>query len=597
MNLEKLAAVQSVEIDINIETDDIYDHRESKKEALQLILRLNERAFKENPLHKKIELADDYWGLYNPIRGSSEAIDFSFMDGLGFHKHTNISVLKSVLKCWVLDRLINDRLTATTVQTYYKHVKDAIIKTHIFLQGEANAYSKYVQDLPIADAPKHQILSSVLNFLSYFNDIDSKGYYIEMLHRLLNSLKLESNSRIIPSGPNILKFSVILDNFYQTEEHSSKEYLHYFPLLLWWKITTIIPLRPFEFCGIDPECLVYESNKCYLKLPRLKDNIVYKRNLRRKQIIDKFQIPTRIEELIKEYIALVEGFGHENRKTFISRKVYSLTLPTGEREGRLKRTNDAFLSPDLQCLLERFYSNIVNDKYGFSYTNLPPVGKKPKDVVNSDILSDLIKIRPIDSRHIAFINMLAQGWSKPEIARFGGHLLLETQANYQNHQEYWIEVETRKLMQKFKLGQKAPSVKDDSTINKDSYSLSVRLDAAFKKKFILRPPATKTKKKLKIGYCTDPLQLCKTHCFHCDYWRVTSKEFETRGVELRSFISECDHTIVGLHSFLKDLNRIVFEEDLNPEIAEKILSTQKKLDDEIFKRASLIYNMERSLVT
>ncbi|AVV57017.1 hypothetical protein C7121_13325 [Paenibacillus glucanolyticus] len=595
MNLTKLAAAQSVDIDIELETADIFDHQQSIKEAKLLIRELNERSFQENTLHKQIDFSDDYWGLFNPIRGNSEDIDFTFMSQLGFYSHIKADELKIALKCWVLDRLIKDRLTASSVQTYFFHVKETITRTHIFLISEIEPYAEHIKGLPLADISKHQIVSSVLNFLSFYNNIPTVEQYTEALYRILNNLKPESKTRIIPSGMDILRFSSIVDDYFKVEDANQKDYLHYFPLLLWWRITTVIPLRPFEFCAISPDCLIYKNEKCYLKLPRLKGDKSYKRNVRRKQIVDKIQIPPDIEELIREYEKLVESYNHKTRKTLISRKVYDITLPAGESSYKRKRSNESFLSPDLQYLIERFYSNIVHRKYGLSYTHLPPVGKKSSQKDYSERNADLVRVRPIDSRHIAFINMLAQGWSKPEIARFGGHLLLETQVNYQNHQEYWIEVETRKLMQHFKLGMKISKAQEDGT-TRDSFTLSVRLDSAFKKKFILRPPATSIKKPLKLGYCTDSNQLCRTVCFHCDYWRLTTEEFENRAEELKAFIAECDHTIAGLFSFLKDLNRFVFEEELNPEIAGKILSTQKKIDDEIFKRSSLLYNMERSLV-
>lgn len=594
MNLTKLAAKQSIEIAIDLETAEIFDHKKSIRESNVLLHELNERCLQENNLHKQINFSDDHWGLFNPIRGCSEDIDFSFISGMSFYKNIIVDELKIALKCWVLDRLVNDRITAASVQTYFLHVKDAIIRTRIFQVNEVESYTEHIKSLPLADSPKRQIISSVLNFLSYYYNISSVDQYTKAMYKILNNLKLGSNTRNIPSGIHILRFSSIVDSYFEAEDDINN-YLHYFPLLLWWKITTVIPLRPYEFCAIVPDCLIHENNKCYLKLPRLKGDNSYNRNLRRKQIVDKIQIPPDIEGLITEYKKLIEGYNHTTRKTLISRIVYDLTLPFGRKNHSRKRSNESFLYPDLQCLIERFYSNIVHIKYGLSYTNLPPIGKRSSEKDYSNQNADLVRVRPIDSRHIAFINMLAQGWSKPEIARFGGHLLLETQANYQNHQEFWIEVETRKIMQHFKLGLKISNDKNDEDVVKDSFILSIRLDSAFKKKFILRPPATATRKLLKLGYCTDLYQLCRTHCFHCDHWRITPEEFENKEEELKASIAECDHTIAGLFSFLKDLNRLVFEEDLNPEIAENILSTQKKIDDEIFKRSSLLYNIKRSL--
>ncbi|OUS78089.1 hypothetical protein B1748_04810 [Paenibacillus sp. MY03] len=594
MNLTKLAAVQTIEFDIDIETTDIFDQQKSLEEARILIQELNERSLHENKQHKHIELADDYWELFNPIRGNSEDIDFSFINELDFIKHSKKGEIKNVLKCWTLDRLINDQLTAATVQTYFLHVKDSIILTNLFSASKVQSYVENIKSLLLADIVKNQIVSSVLNFLSFYNSITSVELFSEALYGLKSNLKLESKSRTIPSGLDILRFSSILEDYFSVTESKKIEYLHYFPILLWWKITTIIPLRPFEFCSIEPSCLITDNKKYYLKLPRIKGEKFYKRNVRRKQIVDRILVPTEIKDLIQEYNSLIDKFNHTSRKTFISREVYDLTLPSGESSHKRKRSNDSFLSTDLQNLLERFYKNVVKPKYGLSYTHIPPIGKKSiKDDSNND--ADIVRVRPIDSRHIAFINMLAQGWSKPEIARFGGHLLLSTQASYQNHQEYWIEIETRKLMQYFKLGSKVFSAED--TNNKDSFIVTARIDSAFKKKFILKPPTTQFRKPLKIGYCTDEKQLCKTHCYHCKYWRLTVEELEERSDELKAFLSECDHNIAGLFAFLKDLNRFIFkDEELNPEIAENILSTQKKLDDEIFKRASFLYNVEQSQV-
>ncbi|NRF93226.1 hypothetical protein HQN89_19835 [Paenibacillus frigoriresistens] len=595
MKLTRLAALQTIEIDIDLETADVFDLQQSIIDSEVLLNELNDRCFQDNNLHKQIVFSDDYWGLYNPIRGCSEDIDFTFLNEIAFYKQDKANEIKVALKCWVIDRLINDRLTAASVQIYFLHVKDAIIRTRLFLINEVQSYTEQIKSLPIADSPKYQIVSSVLNFLSFYNSISTADQFINALYKILNNLKPQSKTRVIPSGIDIFRFSNIIDNYFKVEDINHKDYLHYYPILLWWRITTVIPLRPYEFCSIAPDCLKYENDKCYLKLPRLKGDNSYNRNLRRKQIVDKIQIPPDIEEIIRKYEQLVEKYDHTTRKTFISRKVYDLTLPVGEKSHTRKRSNESFLSPDLQSLIMRFYSNIVHRKYGLTYKHLPPVGRKSSKKDFKDQNADIVRVRSIDSRHIAFINMLAQGWSRPEIARFGGHLLLETQANYQNHQEYWIEVETRKLMQHFKLGMKISKHKNDDNAVKDSFTLSVRLDSAFKKKFILRPPTTSTRKPLKFGYCTDPEQLCRTHCFHCDYWRLTPQEFENNQEELQAFIADCDHTIAGLFSFLKDMNRFVFEEDLNPEIAANILSTQKKIDDEIFKRTSLLYNIERSV--
>lgn len=601
MNLEEIAAKQLVDIEIDIETEDIFDYKKTVNDSKKLIKVLEEESLAGDlEFVKKLDFEENEWIFWNGITGTSEVMDFSFVeDSFAFVKHVDVTVLTNVLKCWVLHRLTTDELTPTSVDTYLKHITEALIKTNGFCIGGADHYCEFIKSLNLSDGSKRQKIISVLNFLSFYDELDSEYEYTPQLFRLLNNLKVTSKSRTIPSGLHILKFSNILEHFFNNVEKSSEKYIRFLPLLLWWKITTVIPLRPFEFCAIKPDCLDYEGEeekrKCYLLLPRLKVSKKKKKYLNKKQLVSKICIPKDIESLINEYNEAIKGFNHDNRKTLISRLVYDKTNSVSSHN--LKRDNVAFLTPDLSSLIKAFYSEIIKNVYGLTSTHLPPIGRKSKKKKENNKY-DLIRVRSIDTRHIAFINMLAQGWSKPEIARFGGHHILETQESYQNHREYWIEEETQKMMEKFRLGVKiSPTIKDEDYEDleqNDGYLLSMRLDAAFKRKFILRPPTTQIKRKVKIGFCTDPLQACKGHCVHCDYWRISLEEFEEKRNEILMFIKESDEHIHELFAFLKDLQRFVFEGELNNEIAERIISSQKQIDDEIFKRAKLLYNIEKS---
>ncbi|MFC3749287.1 hypothetical protein [Paenibacillus sp. GCM10012306] len=591
MSIKALAAKYLYNIDfldeIVFETSEVFDYNFSRMEAYQLIEDLN------NIHALDINYESNKWHFYNNISGCTETMDFNFLDSLTFVKHLDIENVKTALKCWVLHRIVKDNLRATSVETYFNHVKEALLVTNAFAKNSVEDYSIFLASLALQDSPKRQKVISVLNFLSFYEEIDKEHLYSDKLGRVLRNLKKQNKSRLIPSGLDILKFSKMLEDYFENVDTKSKEYIHFFPILLWWRITTVIPLRPFEFCAIETDCMLYENEKCYLKLPRLKG----RKNKNRKQIIDKILIPRHIEELLNEYSHVIARFNHKSRKTFLSRLAYEKTLKNSMNIMCRKRSNDYFLTPDLQSLIERFYSEIIQGYYGFSYSNLAPVGRKSTQVVY-ECNSDLIRVRAIDSRHIAFINMLAQGWSKPEIARFGGHLILETQANYQNHEEYWIEEETQKLLKTFRLGIKTNTNISSDVIqyNCETHTLSNRLDAAFKHKFVLRPTTSSVTNKLKLGYCTDPLQACKSHCSHCNYWRISAEEFREKNNEIQQFINECDNQIHDLFAFLKDTHRFVHKGELNTQIADNVLSTQKKLNDQLLKRSTFLFNLEKSTV-
>lgn len=595
MNLNEIVAKIPIDFEIDIETEDLFDFNITIANTKDYIKQLKFESNKNRlPFIKTLEFDSNKWIFLNLITGNSEVFDFSPIEkAFTFVKHINANDLVNALKCWVIHRLVEDELSPNSVETYYIHLVEALIKTNAFNPDDVETYLEFINSLQLADGPKRQRVIAALNFLSYYEEIDHENQYTIELLRLLNNLKAVSKSRVIPPGTHILRFSIILEDFFKNCSKNDKNYIRYFPILLWWKITTILPLRPFEFCAIVPDCLEYEENKCYLKLPRLKMTNKQKKYLQKKQLVDKICIPRDIELLILEYQDLVKQNDKSDRLTLISREIYEKTNTGGSHN--LKRSNAAFLTPDLAWLINSFYEEIVKKIYQLTSTPLVQ-GKDISFLLTQELrTADLIRVRSIDTRHIAFINMLAQGWSKPEIARFGGHRVLETQEGYQNHREYWIEIETKKVMERFNLGlQTSNFISNKNSGIKDNHSLSIRLDAAFKKKFILKPPSTNTRKKLKLGICTDAMQRCKSHCLHCNYWRISSDEFELKKEKLLDFINECDKNIHELLAFLKDLNRFVFEGELNPDIASKILSSQKQINNELYKRAMLFHNLENS---
>jgi hypothetical protein len=595
MNLDKLAVKQLFLSEIDLETSDVFDYYNTLNEAKIQLEELRVTYQQNGYPEIDIDFDSDRWVFFNHISGGHESMDFSFVDTLKFVKQIKVSLLKNILKCWVVYRLAIDEVAPVTARTHYIHVKEAILQTHAFKRDRINEYLSFLQNLELNEIPKRAKIASVLNFLSYYEEIDHNQIYAVKLFELVNSLKVQKKSRLIPSGKNMLIFSNILEQYFASASKISSDYIHFYPLLIWWKITTIIPLRPYEFCAIERDCFIYENDKCYLKLPRLKQSKRSKKG-KGKQTIDRILIPVRIEKMILEYIEIIRDYGHETRKTLISRLVYERTLPVYSTAHR-KRLNDSFLTPDLSLLIVRFYSVVINKSLGLSWTTLPPVGRKAKTPSINNMDVDLIRVRAIDTRHIAFINMLAQGWSKIEIARFGGHLVLETQNGYQNHQEYWIEEETQKILHKFRLVVKqTPSIgQGEQEVQSSTSFFSMRWnEAAFKKNFILRPPTTTYKKELDLGYCTDLFQRCRTHCLHCDYWRISQEEYEERQEEVQSFIRQSDTHIFELFAFLKNLHRFVFSGELNPEIAERIISTQKEINDEVYKRAAFYRNLNES---
>lgn len=114
------------DIEIDLETDDIFDHKRTVRENKELIKVLKEENLKsELKFIKKLKYEEDKWIFWNVITGTSEVMDFSFVqDSFAFTQHLNVTTLKDVLKSWVLHRLTKDELTPTSIDTYFKHLSE-----------------------------------------------------------------------------------------------------------------------------------------------------------------------------------------------------------------------------------------------------------------------------------------------------------------------------------------------------------------------------------------------------------------------------------------------------------------------------------------
>ena len=144
----------------------------------------------------------------------------------------------------------------------------------------------------------------------------------------------------------------------------------------------------------------------------------------------------------------------------------------------LKIDSKSFDSSTFLYILNDFYDEIVCNRYGFKIIEQEEV----KVVEHSLSLNKVInrKIRPNDTRHFAFLNLMTQGYHPVEIARFGGHVSIYSQYHYHQHLEYWVDSEVMELMLKFNLNR-----------NIGQHTKDIFDEKEFKERFILNLRKTK----------------------------------------------------------------------------------------------------------
>ena len=361
---------------------------------------------------------------------------------------------------------------------------------------------------------------------------------------------MKENIRVLPPFPTILSFSYYLEHHFEKllalsqEGETEKELYVIYPLVIWWRLTNIIPMRPTEFCLMERDCFIKETR--YLKLSRRKN----KKNDKRVQVPDRLLLDEEMYRLINDYKEITESFGKTN--TLISYRSLIYVRPQRAR----KFDHNQFSIHSLTGLIQYFYG--VMEKEYNCYI--------PKED----------RLLPNDTRHLAFVSLMMQGHTPLEIARLGGHQTISAQYHYSGHTEHWVDCEVFKLMTKAK------------QLGKSSTPPSFIPDDV---KLKVYNPEGDCKIKLKIGYCKDKLQRCESKvCYFCSHWGITPEEFIEKQEEIKADISSKKGKINELIALVENTNRLIMDDELSRKDASlftDVKTTTNKLQNEIKNLATL----------
>lgn len=487
--------------------------------------------------------------------------------------HTYFSantIMIDVVKCWVTFFLENRSLD--TAKGHYTNLLLFIEQTNGFSKDYFDRYITYIEEeIGVKEETKSAHLFSVINFMEYYAECYFHDEFILELYRLKNKFCADSdNIRKIPSSRDVMKFSRCLEDYFETINPNSDDYIRYYPVLIWWKLTTIIPIRSGEFCNIRRNCLIHENNKVYLQLPRKK---MSKKGV---QIVDKILIPEEIYDLINIYMKITEPFGQT--KNLLS---YKAQFATSHRSATSKIFRDRYTLNVFKYILDAFYEKVLKEHFGLNVVPISDETKEDLQQIHYDIKQ---RLRPNDTRHLAFMNLYMQGFHPVEIARLGGHAKVSTQYGYQHHVEYWIDSEVEKAMANFNKTISAHENKKNTT---DIPTLNEKL----RLRAIFYCPTSDFKSPCEVGFCTDELRRCKTKtCYECTHWRIPEEDWEKAvdiiNEEVRNKISN----IKELHAFLNNLHKLILADkfsEINYRYSNQLTETTMEIRAEIDSIARL----------
>jgi len=470
---------------------------------------------------------------------------------------------KLLIKCWIGSLL--EKYRPSTCIHYFHHFCMAVNITKFFSLGRINHLVEWLHENHITNNEKTYVLSTVFSFFD-FSEIDNSSKYLAKLYDVRNKIKFVKNPIQLPSSKYILLFSYYLEKYFadikkdklSDDEEIIKKTILFYPILIWWNLTTIIPIRSTEFCLIKRDSISKEGNRFFVTITRIKKPLNDAVNY-----YNKIEINESMYYLLNNYIELTEEYGES--ETLISYRSLIYADNSGRRELQ-KRDLNSFNKNNLEKLLKRFYKEVINEYYQI---NVP---------FNQ-------RLSPNDTRHIAFVSLMMQGISPIEIARLGGHRTIAAQYHYSFHKEYWIDNEVFKLIKNYK---------NISTFDNNNIRYipeNVKLKA-------FESPTSSFKGELEIGYCSDSLIRCESkECMLCSHWRIDLDDLKVKHDQIIEKVNKNRNNLMELMNFIHKIHTNTALNTMTPEHLENeknIQQTFLNIKSELQNLSKLI-QIERSI--
>ena len=531
---------------------------------------------------------DKLWVTIRDNHDTYAYYDFSTLDKLRFYGFNTTHL--NLIKCWLVDRIEKRDLShITTDLTYIFNflLESCFLNEDVINEDNGFFVKDFFDDLEVKNDTKSYFKTVLISFFDF--NIKSGlvnttiwQKYLKQIQELKYSSAYENNGRDLPSTRNILLLGSYIDMFFSENKNDLATY--YMPVLLWWKITNVIPMRPSELAKKLPrDCLVQKDGLWYLKVNRSKlreDNTGGSL-----PIITEFQISDDIVKLIEEYKELTKGYG--KTETLISYPAYSSLKNILYKENNHHMTNlgnkivkSRFSSNILQRLLEDFYKYIILEKY------------------NVDLTNDMVNLG--DTRHFAILSLILQGYSRIEVALMSGHTSLRSNEHYYSNIEYYLDSEVYKLIYD----------RLQNVDNNESYATLENI-----KKVVSSMPENPPKPldqmgELDVGYCMCNFKedSCESvRCYKCRKWwceptvenykakveLVTKEHYVPKKEKLQKNVDEFIELLALYKPFISedlDGNKIISENPFNYDeiktkskaiafLAKEVIDTQMDLID------------------
>lgn len=247
-------------------------------------------------------------------------------------------------------------------------------------------------------------------------------------------------------------YDEIMRNWWQSDG-DYKLKLYFYPLYLFWSITTILPLRVNEFCYMPYDCITHVGT-CYritVRRSRLKGHDLYEPKLHAYTLekdyeLCSYEIPEWLYNEIENYRHISKDH-HRNHNLLFSLE-YMYENKPGRRTKPCDRDtvfNDEFLGN----LQRDFYLMIIEGEYDYHLVSESTLAERSEaDSESYQIQKDeILFIRSKETRHLAMINLILRGCNPIIIKDFAGHANEAMSAHYYSNFGNIIRTTTVRLFE------------------------------------------------------------------------------------------------------------------------------------------------------
>lgn len=237
----------------------------------------------------------------------------------------------------------------------------------------------------------------------------------------------------------------ILDHILKKEwtDMSQEDKNFYFPLYLYWRITTVIPLRVTEFCLLPYNCISTGSDNIpYLTVRRTRlkgyGDKIHTYLINDDYETNVFPITTELFDLIDQYRMLSHTF---KRKYDL---LFSVEFcQTYCKFKKFQESERIFLDSHLNYILQMFYEHVMPEN-GYTVIEHAEMNRRFFQQNNWELQRhETMRFQLKETRHLAMINLIVRGCNPLLIKDYAGHADSDISENYYGNTVQMIKCATK----------------------------------------------------------------------------------------------------------------------------------------------------------